>query len=446
MCWGLSAFLENDLEFYAIFNDPTSMQWYYVKEGKQMGPLTQEGFEIAVGSGEIRDDTLVWNETMQDWAKCSTVWTSGLSLKDPHAPAQDEQPVSAQDIISSAANGTNPQSKVSRSAGSQTKMPKMTTRGLRGYGTGQGIDLLLLYLKNFLLTVITFGIYSFWAKVALQKFWHENTQILESEFEYHATGLEKLKAFLKVAVVGGILFGAFIFITANVSPEVQVIVEFTVVGIFLIGAILLRPFIEVGIRAFFLGRTTWNGVHFSFRGRVLDLVKIDCIGAILTILTLGIYTPWYLNKRESFFTGRTFFGTEAFSFSGSGTEYAKLYYVNLILSILTLGIYTPWAIASFHRFKWNNTSVGDTRLQSDLMGMELFKHFLVSFILSILTFGIYGYWALVNYHSITVGSISFESQPDMTRVKAMRDMGASAIAEALTEMGEAVEAVGEVFS
>ena len=41
--------------------------WYYVKDGKQQGPVSDEDFQHLVGSGSIRRDTLVWREGMPDW-------------------------------------------------------------------------------------------------------------------------------------------------------------------------------------------------------------------------------------------------------------------------------------------------------------------------------------------------------------------------------------------
>lgn len=417
------------------------MQWFYVKDGKQVGPVSQELFDEAKASGEINDSTLVWNETMSTWATLASLQPSGLKLKE----AANTEPEAATSNVPNTPDTGNLGDAPSSEESSSNK-PALSATELRGYSLATGGDFLLLTLKNVVFTMLTFGIYSFWAKVAFQRFWHESTHMLGTEFEYHATGLEKLKAFMKVALLGIVFFGGFGYLQSIVSPEVAVILQFTFIGVILIAGIFLRPFIEIGTRAFFLARTSWNGVHFSFRGRVLELVKIDCIGAILTILTLGIYTPWYLNKRTAFFTDRAFFGTEAFSYSGSGSAFAKVFYINIILSIITLGIYTPWAIAAFHRFKWDNTSIGGTFLQSDLTGSELLMYFIKAFILSALTLGIYNFWATVNLHSIMVSSVSFVEEPDMTRVRAMQDMGASAISEALAEMGEAAEALGEVFA
>ncbi|MBN2163916.1 MAG: RDD family protein [Pontiellaceae bacterium] len=43
------------------------MKWYFVKDGSQVGPFSQAGFLEHVERGEIKKDTLVWNQDMLDW-------------------------------------------------------------------------------------------------------------------------------------------------------------------------------------------------------------------------------------------------------------------------------------------------------------------------------------------------------------------------------------------
>ena len=44
------------------------MNWYYVDQGQQAGPVTEEQFGELVRSGKIQPDTLVWREGMAAWA------------------------------------------------------------------------------------------------------------------------------------------------------------------------------------------------------------------------------------------------------------------------------------------------------------------------------------------------------------------------------------------
>jgi hypothetical protein len=49
------------------------MQWYYAVNGKANGPHSEEDLEVAVASGQIDGDTLVWREGMEEWTSASDV-------------------------------------------------------------------------------------------------------------------------------------------------------------------------------------------------------------------------------------------------------------------------------------------------------------------------------------------------------------------------------------
>ena len=43
------------------------MVWYYAKDGQQQGPFEEAAFRALAESGQVRAETLVWSEDMQDW-------------------------------------------------------------------------------------------------------------------------------------------------------------------------------------------------------------------------------------------------------------------------------------------------------------------------------------------------------------------------------------------
>ena len=49
------------------------MNWHYVEQGQQAGPVNDEQFAGLVRNGKIADDTLVWREGMADWLPYSRV-------------------------------------------------------------------------------------------------------------------------------------------------------------------------------------------------------------------------------------------------------------------------------------------------------------------------------------------------------------------------------------
>ena len=66
---------------------------------------------------------------------------------------------------------------------------------------GKALEYFGIWLANILLTVVTIGIFSAWAKVRRLKYFYNNTNILENSFAYHATGWQIFKGRLIAFVV-----------------------------------------------------------------------------------------------------------------------------------------------------------------------------------------------------------------------------------------------------
>lgn len=67
------------------------MNWYYVDEGKQAGPVDDAQLDELQRAGRIHADTLVWREGMANWQPYSEVKSPGLRLATS-APAPDAGP------------------------------------------------------------------------------------------------------------------------------------------------------------------------------------------------------------------------------------------------------------------------------------------------------------------------------------------------------------------
>lgn len=57
------------------------MDWYYVRDGEKVGPISDVEFQAVVAKGSVIDDTLVWNKTMKEWTRYAEISsTLGASL------------------------------------------------------------------------------------------------------------------------------------------------------------------------------------------------------------------------------------------------------------------------------------------------------------------------------------------------------------------------------
>jgi len=78
------------------------MNWYYVTNGQQTGPVTEADFANLIRAGTIRDDTLVWHDGMPEWRPYREVAVTKAAaagfVQTPGA-AFDLRPMSIGDIL-----------------------------------------------------------------------------------------------------------------------------------------------------------------------------------------------------------------------------------------------------------------------------------------------------------------------------------------------------------
>jgi len=145
-------------------------------------------------------------------------------------------------------------------------------------------------------------------------------------------------------------------------------------------------------------------VRFKFTGTGGALFAKFFVGMLLSLVTCGIYIPWFMVSITRYVCDNTVLETSAgpvsLKFTGTGGALFVTFLVGYLLTIITIGIYTPWFICRINRFILQNTAVlrGDAQVGSaDFAGTggALFVTFLVGYLLTIVTLGIYMPWFMV---------------------------------------------------
>jgi len=314
----------------------------------------------------------------------------------------------------------------------------MENRRITYHGTGG--ELLLIFLKNFFLTLITFGIYAFWARTNVQKYNASQTEWAGERFSFHGTGKERFVGFLKalglfiVAMIALYLVQALLLYIP--IPYLGLIAGYLLfLGLF----IGLIPFIVVGIRRYFTSRTAYRNLRFGFDGKSLEVAKIYLKGVSLTILTLGIYYPWFYAEKETYLRSKSRYGNAHFGFDPDGKELFFLYLKGIFLSIITLGIYSSWFIADVQNYIWNRTSFQGKKFHSDITGLRILGNILLSYLLIIFTFGFGFAWAIVRMTKLFLETISLEAEVDFSSIEAQPDLSASATSEGIEALANTLE-------
>lgn len=233
------------------------------------------------------------------------------------------------------------------------------------HGTGEA--LFILVLKNMVLTVLTLGIYLAWAKTARRAYIWRHVEIEGHPLRYHGTGKELFIGYLKLAAGYLVFFGLPVLVGRVFGPMAQAPVQLAL-GFALV---FLIPIAIWGARRYLLSRTSWRGVHFRLEGDGRAYAKTFIGGYLLSVLSLGLYAPIWLNRLHRFMTNATAIGTKCFEYRGEDKVVFKLALRGIILSILTLGIYYFWYQAELNRYRMANTRFDGAHGELSLTGGDL---------------------------------------------------------------------------
>jgi len=155
--------------------------------------------------------------------------------------------------------------------------------------SGKGGEYFKIWIVNFILSVLTLGIYSAWAKVRTNRYMYGNTSLENSAFEYHATPIQILKGRI-IAIIALVLY----VLLSNTFP---------IAGLVFAGILaVLTPWAIWRSMQFNARMISYRNVRFSFHGMLKEAYKILLlipllpliIGAILAgiiHLTLGEVAP-----------------------------------------------------------------------------------------------------------------------------------------------------------
>ncbi len=251
---------------------------------------------------------------------------------------------------------------------------------------GDGGTLFGIHLKNFLLTVVTLGIYSFWARANVRQYLYAQTSVGGDRFAYHGSGGELFKGWIRAAGLLLLVLAVAGVVSFLVSEIVGVLVGYGA------AALVIFPIAMIGSRRYRLSRTSWRGIRFSFRGDYVEFMQVYIPGILLTIVTLGLYYPFFHANVRRYVVDATRFGSGQFTFTGEGGDLFLRHLALYLLVPCTLGLYWFWHVAFRHRYYWEHTSFGRARFQSTMSGGDLLGFTVVNALLVTFTLGIAFPW------------------------------------------------------
>jgi uncharacterized membrane protein YjgN (DUF898 family) len=177
-----------------------------------------------------------------------------------------------------------------------------------------------IWIVNVLLTIVTLGIYSAWAKVRRNRYFYGNTKLADSWFDYHARPTQILLG--RIIVIGYLII-------YNLLLHFLPIAGFILALVFLIAIpwLILR-----GLR--FTARvTSYRNVRFDFVGGYWGAVRAFFLSSLVAVVTFGILAPIASRWTLRYTLGNLRYGGKVFS---PEPTLGSLYSVWILPAILTV--------------------------------------------------------------------------------------------------------------
>lgn len=165
-------------------------------------------------------------------------------------------------------------------------------------------------------TLLTAGIYRFWARNRLRRWYWSAIRPGGLPLEYTGHPVEKLLGFLiAVTILAfylglvnlGLMFASFSLFSAGAAGY----------AVTFAGVIPLWFFARYRARRYMLSRTRWRGIRFGVRRGAWGYAALALWCWLLTLLSLGLLWPRMTFKLEKYRIDRTTFGTQSLRQGGT---------------------------------------------------------------------------------------------------------------------------------
>lgn len=150
-----------------------------------------------------------------------------------------------------------------------------------------------IWFVNNILTMITLGFYSPWAKIRTLQYFYGNTELAGSSFQFTANPWKLLRSRV-IAVLLLVLY----FVSENMDTTASSIVF----ACLIIGYFVLAPVLLIFVLSFRTRYSIWRGVKFDFNRDYAGAYRVYLAPlAMLFILGASLAMPFYSEEVEQFF-------------------------------------------------------------------------------------------------------------------------------------------------
>ena len=308
---------------------------------------------------------------------------------------------------------------------------------------GTGTQYFGIWIVNLLLSILTLGIYSAWAKVRRQQFFYQHTLLNEHRFDY--TG-DPIRILIGRIVAVAIL--AFQSVTQSFTVDLA-----SAIGIIIF---LIFPWLIKQTYVFTARNSRYRNIRFHFTGNLLGAYIVYILWPLLAVITLGLLTPFAHYAHKQYFFECMRYGKHKVKLSLKAGQIYGVYFKSgllfiglfmaaaLLLYMLNMGksfnvlinkqaakdmvgfafvvpllLFIPLVTYSFFNAQitnlvWSNISIANNQFKSTITTMGLLWISVSNWVLLVLTVGLFHPWAKVRMtkYRLENMSVTWAANPD----------------------------------
>ncbi len=327
--------------------------------------------------------------------------------------------------------------------------------------TGSGREYFKIWIVNLLLTIVTLGIYSAWAKVRRNQYFYRNTYLAGASFDYHASPLTILKG----RIVALILFTAY-----SQSIRISTTLYFVMLGV----VMLVLPFLIQRSLRFKLHNSSYRGLRFKFAGDIAGAFKVFLLWPMLTLFSLYMLVPFAHQRMKKYQHNNSLFGQTPFYFNAPIADFYLIYVIAFIcvmglgvlagVSVALLGLgslmgasmgyekmiaiviavyavliiaglfIAPYFNSRMQNLIWNKTQLGQYHFNSSLQARKLLFIYITNALGIVFTLGLYQPFASVRLLKYRLENLSLEVDGDLQTFVASQELELGATGEGAADI------------
>lgn len=308
---------------------------------------------------------------------------------------------------------------------------------------GKAGEYFKIWIVNVLLSIVTLGIYSAWAKVRNHRYFYSNTLLTGHSFEYTANPVNILKG----RIIAVLFFAGYVF-----STEFMPVLTLVFVGLFVIGF----PWLACKSLSFRNRNTVFRNIRFGFDGSYFEALKAYILWPFLGAISFGLLFPYAIYRQKAFVVAYARYGTTRFQPKFTSGGFYNIFLVALGVAILggivsamagaLIPPLTPFLFLPFYLFMfayvnaksanliYNQTLLQEHGFDSQIQVGKLAWIYLTNALAVAFTIGLAMPWAKVRLAAYHASCLRLQSRGSLDEFIAAQEKNVSALGEEIGDV------------